>query len=76
MTDQPHIYGAADADDKAKPGEQGMRGERLADQAVDDPALRHRVKTANGERLVQETSGTAFAEATGRAGNESDERQG
>ena len=66
MTEKPRIYGTADEDDKAKPGKQGMRGERTADQRVDDPALRHPVATANGDIVVQETSGTAFAEATGR----------
>ena len=67
MTEKPRIYGTADDDYKAKPGKQGMRGEHSADQHVDDPALRHPTDTANGEIVVQETSGTAFAEATGRA---------
>lgn len=73
MTEKPRIYGTADDDDKAEAGDQGMRGERTADQRVDDPALRHAVPTANGDIVVQETSGTAFAEATARTDEDDQE---
>lgn len=61
------LYGMPDPDNRQPPPEQGLRGE----QGAAHPArtdLRHPVSGATGEFIaIDEQSGTAFAEATGRA---------
>lgn len=67
MTEKnPRVYGSADEANRQTPAPEGFRGERGA--TVDDPALRHDI--ASGERpiAVQESSGSAFVEASGAPG--------
>jgi len=61
----PRIYGMADDDNRQTPASEGFRGERTP--AVDDPALRHDVATGSAPVAAQETSGSAFVEASGGA---------
>ena len=66
----PHVYGEADKEDKQGSAPQGMRGEASAplDPDATSPEQVHEADVAGGRVTVQETSGTAFAEAAGRAG--------
>jgi hypothetical protein len=66
MTKTPRVYGMADEDNRQTPAPEGFRGEQGA--TVDDPALRHDVGTGDGKVTVQESSGTAFVEASGAPG--------
>ena len=53
--------------DKQGQGPQGFAGERSEDRGVSRPDLRRAVDTGAGTLQVEESSGTAFAEATGAA---------
>ena len=66
--DRARIYGAPDTDQQQPPPEQGFRGEQSgAREGRAD--LAHTERTPDGRKIVlEEDSGTAFAEATGRAG--------
>lgn len=56
-------YGTTETDEQRGSPTEGARGERAA--MSDDPALRHQVKLENGRQVtVQESSGTAFVDAT------------
>ena len=66
MNDTPRVYGMADEDNRQTPAPEGFRGERGA--AVDDPALRHEVAVGAERITVQESSGTAFVEASDAPG--------
>ena len=51
--------------DKQGQGVQGLAGERTEERGVPRPELRREVDTPDGPIVVEESSGTAFAEATG-----------
>lgn len=51
--------------DKQGQGVQGLRGERTEDRGVERPELQRQVETQDGPITIQESSGTAFAEAMG-----------
>ena len=53
--------------DKQGQGVQGLAGERTEDRGVERPELRRTVETGGGAIEVEESSGTAFAEAQGAA---------
>jgi len=66
--DRARIYGAPDPDQQQPPPEQGFRGEQSGAKAG-RPDLAHAERTADGrDVLLEEESGTAFAEVTGKAG--------
>jgi len=66
--DRARIYGAPDPDQQQPPPEQGLRGEQSGAREG-RPGLAHTERMPDGrEILVEEDSGTAFAEVTGRAG--------
>lgn len=66
MTKTPRVYGMADEGNRQTPAPEGFRGERGA--TADDPALRREADTGKGMVSVQESSGTAFVEASGAPG--------
>jgi len=66
MTRTPRVYGMADEDNRQTPAPEGFRGERGA--TIDDPVLRHEVAAGEGAVSLQESSGTAFVEASGAPG--------
>lgn len=68
---KPRVYGQADEDNRQTPAPEGFRGEAAA--APDDPALQHDVAVGAGPVTVQESSGTAFVEATGASGIKADQ---
>jgi hypothetical protein len=62
----PHVYGAADSDNRQTPADNGMRGEQTAPLPGDSPAPPHTVMVAGGNTVtIQEESGIAAAEAVG-----------
>lgn len=62
------LYGMPDSDNRQRPGEEGFRGEQSA-QRQGRADLTHMETLPDGDRvLIEEDSGTAFAEVTGRAG--------
>ena len=68
--DEPRIYGMPDPTNRQPPGEEGFRGEEGA-QRRGRPELAHAETGPDGKPIViEEESGTAFAEVTGRAGGE------
>ena len=70
MTEQresTHLYGTADPANRTPPGPEGLRGEGSASDAP--PGLAHvTFLDGGGHVMVEETSGSAYAEATGVAG--------
>jgi len=67
--DRARIYGAPDTDQQQPPPEQGFRGEQSGAREG-RPDLAHAERTPDGRKIVlEEDSGTAFAEATGGAGS-------
>lgn len=76
-SDQPRVYGAPDPDNRQSPAEQGLRGEQGAAKPVRTD-LAHEVTTPDGDTIIlEEQSGTAFAEVTGEAsGRDPDDREG
>lgn len=62
----PRVYGMADEDNRQTPAPEGFRGERGA--TADDSALRHDIAAGATPIAVQESSGVAFAEASGAPG--------
>jgi hypothetical protein len=66
---EPRLYGQADDSNRTPPAPQGMRGENGDTLAPPNPEQAHEETVAGGRRIVvNEVSGTAFAETTGRAG--------
>lgn len=66
--DRARIYGAPDPDQQQSPPKQGFRGEQSGAKAG-RPDLAHAERTPDGhDILVEEESGSAFAEVTGKAG--------
>jgi len=65
-TEDAHVYGAADDSNRQPPPEQGMRGEQSS------TGTRANLTHEDGTVTVQESSGTAFAEAAGRVGPAAD----
>ena len=64
--DDARLYGMPDPSNRQPPGEEGMRGEQGAQGR---PDLTHTETLPDGNRVaIEEESGTAFAEVTGRAG--------
>ncbi len=51
-------------------GPQGFAGERSEDRGLAKPELRRSVETGDRTVVVEEASGTAFAEATGASDRE------
>jgi hypothetical protein len=67
--EEPRVYGQADDGNRTPPAPQGMRGENGDTLAPADPEQVHEERVAGGRRIVvEEVSGTAFAESSGRAG--------
>lgn len=67
-SDHPHIYGAPDPENRQPPPDQGLRGEQ-GSPLEGRTDLAHTIETATGAKIeVEEQSGSAFAEVTGRAG--------
>ena len=65
--DDARLYGMSDPDDRQPPGEEGFRGEQSA-RCQGRTDLAHVETLPDGDRvLIEEDSGTAFAEVTGRA---------
>lgn len=65
--DRSRIYGAPDPDDQQPPAEQGLRGEQRPPKPLRSD-LTHVEKMPDGHRVaIEEQSGTAFAEVTGKA---------
>ncbi|UZK66668.1 hypothetical protein [Sphingomonas sp. M1-B02] len=52
-------------DDKQGQAPQGLAGERTENRGTPHPELRRSIETQAGPLLVEESSGTAFAEASG-----------
>lgn len=75
-SDKPRVYGAPDPDNRQPPAEQGLRGEQGAAKPVRTD-LAHEETTPDGATiLIEEQSGTAFAEVTGEAsGRDPDDRE-
>lgn len=67
---EARVYGMADQANRDPAPAEGMRGARSSTEEQRlDPELSHQVMLDNGRAVtVSEGSGTAFAEATGRAG--------
>lgn len=65
-TEAPHLYGTPI--DPKPPAEEGLRGEK-ATPLAEPPAEQTHSEIMEGRKVtVVETSGTAFVEATGKAG--------
>ena len=68
--DGPHLYGTADPDNPKPVSKGGMKGERSGDQEAAAPALARDLKVEGRDVTVEETSGSVYAEETGKAGTE------
>jgi hypothetical protein len=74
--DGPHIYGGPDPQNRQPPPPNGTRGEQGAPLA-DPPADQTRRATVAGRAIdIQETSGVAAAETTGKIGAEGQQEKG
>lgn len=70
--DRARVYGAPDPDQQQPPPEEGFRGEESGAREG-RPDLAHTEHAPDGRDIVvEEESGTAFAEVTGRTGREHD----
>jgi hypothetical protein len=68
--DDIRTYGMPDPDNRQPPGEEGFRGEESG-QRRGRADLTHKERLPDGDTvLIEEESGTAFAEVTGRAGGQ------
>jgi hypothetical protein len=75
-SDGPHLYGTPDAKSQQPPPAGGLRGEGAPLPADDaSPELTHTVDAGDRPVLVQEASGSAFVEATGKAGHKNDDEE-
>jgi hypothetical protein len=63
----PHLYGTPDADNPPAPAPNGMRGEKRSLGA----GFKRVDRIGGRDVVVEEESGTAFVEASGRAGSDS-----
>ena len=62
------VYGQSDPTNRVTPPANGMRGEGGPPLGEPDPEQTHAETVEGRPVVVTETSGTAFAETTGRAG--------
>lgn len=70
MAEEARVYGMADQANRHPPAAQGMRGENSPERL---DGYEHGVTLGDGRKvMVEEASGVAFAEATGRAGRSAD----
>lgn len=66
-SDHPRIYGAPDPDNRQPTPEQGLRGEQGAAEPMRDDLAHVATLPDGGTIEIEEQSGVAFAEVTGRA---------
>jgi hypothetical protein len=64
---EPRVYGGADAEKQLPPATEGMRGEGLSAALKVKPEQTRTVDVDGKSIEVAETSGAAFAEASGAA---------
>lgn len=72
--DDARTYGMPDPDNRQPPGEEGLRGEESGQRRGRDD-LAHTESLPDGDQvLIEEDSGTAFAEVTGHADGKAPDR--
>ena len=69
-SDGPHLYGTPDPDNPKPVSKGGMKGERSGDQEAGAPTLARDLKVDGRDVTVEETSGSVYAERTGKTGKE------